>query len=195
MIRLKDLMSRPLQESVMVQQQFALALNRDGRGEDAERVLLRLIERRDPSSETFGILGRVYKDRWDAALRAGKVMLAQGFLEQAIDAYLRGFQADWRDAYPGINALTLMELCDPPDDRSREILPVVRYSVTRRLTSGNPNYWDHATSLELAALGRDEAAAADALAAALAAVREVWEPETTARNLGFIRARRGESLA
>ena len=33
------------------------------------------------------------------------------------------------------------------------------------------------------------------LAAALAAVREVWEPETTALNLGFIRearARRGQ---
>jgi uncharacterized protein DUF4071 len=194
MIRLKDLMSRPLQESVMVQEQFALALNRDGRGEEAELVLLQLIAGRDPSSETYGILGRVYKDRWDAARRAGETSLARGFLDEAIDAYLRGFQADWRDAYPGINALTLMELCDPPDDRSREILPVVKYSVTRRLNSGNPNYWDHATLLELAVLGGDEAAAADALAPALVSVREAWEPETTALNLGFIReahARRG----
>jgi tetratricopeptide (TPR) repeat protein len=196
-IRLKALMSRPLQESVMVQEQFALALNRDERGGDAERVLLQLIERRGPSSETCGILGRVYKDRWDAARRAGQAMLARGLLDKAIDAYLRGFQADWRDAYPGINALTLMELRDPPDDRFREILPVVTYSVKRRLTSGKPDYWDHATLLELAVLGRDQAAASDALAAALATVREVWEPETTARNLGLIRearARRGESL-
>jgi hypothetical protein len=198
MIRLKDLMSRPLQESVMVQEQFALALNRDGRGEDAELVLLQLIARRDPSSETYGILGRVYKDRWDAARRAGKAILARGFLDEAIDAYLRGFQADWRDAYPGINALTLMELRDPRDDRSREILPIVKYSVTRRLTSGSPNYWDYATLLELAVLGGDEAAAADAVAAALAAIREVWEPDTTSLNLRLIceaRERRGESLA
>lgn len=197
MIRLKGLMSRPVQESVMVQEQFALALNRDGRGEDAEPVLLQLIARRDPSSETFGILGRVYKDRWDAARRAGEAELARGFLDEAIDAYLRGFQADWRDSYPGINALTLMEVRDPHDARSREILPVVEYSVTRRLTSGNPNYWDHATLLELAVLGGDEAAAADALVATLSAVREVWEPDTTALNLGFIRearARRGESI-
>ena len=196
MIRLKDLMSRPLQESVMVQEQFALALNRDGRGEDAEPVLLQLIVRRRASSETYGILGRVYKDRWDAALRAGRATLARGFLDEAVDAYLRGFQADWRDAYPGINALTLMEVRDPRDDRIREILPVVKYSVTRRLDSGNPNYWDHATLLELAVLGGDEAAAADAVAAALAAVREVWEPDTTALNLGFIRevrARRGRT--
>ena len=198
MIRLKDLMSRPVQESVMVQEQFALALNRDGRSEEAELVLLQLIARRVPSSETFGILGRVYKDRWDAARRAGEEEHARRFLDEAIDAYLSGFQTDWRDAYPGINALTLMEIRDPYDDRSREILPVVTYSVTRRLTSGNANYWDHATLLELAVLGGDEGAAADAVVAALAAVREVWEPDTTAQNLGIIRearARRGESLA
>ena len=187
MIRLKDLMSRPLQESVMIQQQFALALNRDGRGEDAELVLLQLIARREASSETYGILGRVYKDRWNDAFRAGKTSLARGFLDEAIDAYLRGFQTDWRDAYPGINALTLMELRDPDDDRGREILPVVKYSVTRRFASGSPNYWDHATRLELEVLGGDEAAAADALAATLTEVREVWEPDTTALNLGWIR--------
>lgn len=190
MIRLKNLMSRPLQESVKVQEQFALALNRDGRSEDAELVLLQLIARRGPSCETYGILGRVYKDRWNAAFRAGKAILARGFLDEAIDAYMRGFQADWRDAYPGINALTLMEIRDPHDDRSREILPVVRYSVTRRLSSGNPNYWDHATLLELEVLGGDEAAASDALSATLTAVREVWELDTTALNLGLIREAR-----
>jgi tetratricopeptide (TPR) repeat protein len=187
MIRLKALMSRPLQESVMIQQQFALALNRDGRGEDAELVLLQLIARREPSSETYGILGRVYKDRWIDAFRAGKTFLARGYLDEAIDAYLKGFQADWRDAYPGINALTLMEIRDPHDDRSREIFPVVKYSATRRLASGSPNYWDRATLLELEVLGGDGAAAADALSATLTEVREEWEPDTTALNLGLIR--------
>ena len=187
MIRLNGLMCRPLQESVMVQQQFALALNRDGCGDEAELVLLQLIARHDPSSETYGILGRVYKDRWDAARRAGNAKLARGFLDEAIEAYVKGFEADWRDPYPGINALTLMEVRDPNDERSREILPVVAYSLTRRLASDNPNYWDRATLLELAVLGGDEEAAAEALAPTLTAVREVWEPETTALNLGFIR--------
>jgi hypothetical protein len=190
MIRLKDLMSPPLQASVMVQEQFALALNRSGQSEDAELVLLQLVSRRGPSSETFGILGRVYKDRWHAAVQAGNTRHASGLLDEAIDAYLSGFEADWRDAYPGINALALMELRDPSDDRIREILPVVKYSVKRRLASGSPNYWDHATLMELAVLGGDEAAAADALAPALAAVRETWESETTAMNLGFIRESR-----
>lgn len=198
MIRLKDAMSRPLQESVMVQEQFALALNRDGQGEQAERVLLELIQRRGPASETYGILGRVYKDRWDAALKAGQPLLARGLLDKAIDAYLKGFQADWRDAYPGINALTLMELRDPPDPRRLELLPLVTYAVKRKIASGKPDYWDHATLLELAVLAKDESRASEALAVSLASVREVWEPETTARNLALIRearARRGEPIA
>jgi len=194
MIRLKELMSRPLQESVMIQQQFALALNRDGRGEDAELVLLQLIARHGPSSETYGILGRVYKDRWNDAFRAGETFLARGYLDEAIDAYLRGFQADWRDVYPGINALTLMEIRDPHDDRIREIFPVVKYSVTRRLASGSPNYWDHATLLELEVLDGNEHAAADALSATLTEIREVWEPDTTALNLGLIREARARRL-
>lgn len=197
MIRLESLMSRPLRESVMVQEQLGLALNRDGQGEKAERVLLRLMDRRGPSSETYGLLGRVYKDRWEAAKKDEQTLLTRGLLDKAIDAYLKGFQADWRDAYPGINALSLMELRDPPDPRRLEILPVVTYAVKRRIAAGKPDYWDYATLLELAVLGKDEAAAAEMLAAALASVREVWEPETTARNLRLLREareRRGEEV-
>lgn len=190
MIELAEQMAEPLARSVMVREQYALALNRAGEGEKAEQVLLSLIEDRGPSSETLGILGRVYKDRWQAATEAGRKALARGLLDKAIDAYLTGFETDWRDAYPGINAVTLMELRDPPDPRQREILPVVTYSVNRRIESGEPDYWDHATLLELAVLSKDPNAAAAALADALASVREVWEPETTLRNLRLIRNRR-----
>ena len=48
--------------------ELALALNRDGKGEEAEKVLLDLIKKRGPSSETYGILGRVYKDRWEGSI-------------------------------------------------------------------------------------------------------------------------------
>ena len=197
MIELVEKMSPPLAGTVMVREQLGLALNRAGRGEEAERVLLQLIEERGPSSETYGILGRVYKDRWEAA-RPDNAFLARGLLERAIDAYLKGFEADWRDAYPGINAVTLMELKEPPDERSNELLPVVRYAVKRRIEGGQPDYWDHATRLELAVLARDEQEAGAALADALAHRRESWEGETTARNLRLIREARearGEPLA
>jgi tetratricopeptide (TPR) repeat protein len=190
MIDLVPKMSAPLAATVMVQEQLGLALNRAGRAEEAERVLLDLISRRGPSSETYGILGRVYKDRWEAAAKSGSGLLAQGLLDKAIDAYLRGYRADIRDAYPGVNAVTLMELRDPPDARRKDLLPVVSFAVKLRLEAGRPDYWDHATWLELAVLRKDQDEARAAAGNALAAVRESWEPDTTARNLRLIREAR-----
>jgi tetratricopeptide (TPR) repeat protein len=190
MIGLAERMPEPVKQTVMVQEQLALALNRAGRGDDAERVLLKLIERKGGSSETYGILGRVYKDRWEAAVKAGETFAARGLLDRAIEAYLKGFESDWRDAYPGVNAVTLMEIREPPDPRREELVPVVRYAVKRRVAGGSPDFWDHATLLELAVLASDEAGASEALGNALAVVRESWEPETTARNLRLIREAR-----
>jgi hypothetical protein len=190
MIDLVEQMSEPVARTVMVREQYAFALNRAGKDDRAERVLLDLLEKRGPSSETLGILGRVYKDRWEAAKREGQEARARGLLRKAVEAYLKGFEADSRDAYPGVNAVTLMELTDPPDSRRNELLPVVTYSVKRRIAAGKPDYWDHATLLELAVLQKDEKAGLAALDDALATVRETWEPETTLRNLRLIREAR-----
>jgi hypothetical protein len=190
MIRLAGAMPEPLKRSTLVKEQHAFALNRVGEGEKAEQVLLDLIRTRGPSSETYGLLGRVYKDRWEAATRQGDKILASGLLDKAIGAYLKGFETDWRDAYPGINAATLMTLRTPPDPRLGELLPVVHYAVERKIAAGKPDYWDHATMLELAVLANDENAAMDALAKAVAVIREQWEPQTTARNLKLIREAR-----
>jgi tetratricopeptide (TPR) repeat protein len=197
MIALVERLPRPLSQTVMVQEQYAFALNRAKRRDEAERVLQGVLERHGPSSETYGLLGRVHKDHWDDAVKAGETFAARGHLRKAVDAYLRGFEADWRDAYPGVNAVTLMEVSEPPDPRREELIPVVRYAVRRRVAAGTPDYWDHATLLELAVLARDEAGAAAALGDALACVRESWEPETTARNLRLIREareRRGDAV-
>ena len=83
-----------------------------------------------------------------------------------------------------------MELRNPPDDRRKELVPVVRYAVQRKMEKGKPDYWDYATLLELAVLGSDQDAASQALGDALANVREKWEPETTARNIRLIREAR-----
>jgi tetratricopeptide (TPR) repeat protein len=187
MIDLVGKMSPPLAATVMVLEQLALALNRIGKGEEAEKVLNTLIEKRGPSSETYGILGRVFKDRWETAKNRSEKVLARALLDKAIEAYLKGFEADWRDAYPGINAVTLMELKDPPDPRRLKLIPLVEYAVERRIAAGKPDYWDHATLLELAILIKDQQKATSALGNALTLVREIWEPETTARNLRMIR--------
>jgi tetratricopeptide (TPR) repeat protein len=191
MIRLVEAMPDPVRRTLLVREQYAFALNRAGRSEDAERVLLAVLEDHGPSSETLGLLGRVYKDRWEGE-RGGSVLKARGDLDKAIDAYRRGFEADWRDAYPGVNAVTLMEIREPGGAPQQELLPVVRYANRRRIEGGLPDYWDHATRLELGVIGRDRDQAIAGATAALAAVRERWEPESTAYNLSLIRQSRAD---
>jgi hypothetical protein len=105
---------------------------------------------------------------------------------------MKGFEADWRDAYPGINAVTLLDIRG--DERSQkrkaEVLPVVRFAVMQRLKSSKPDYWDYATLLELAVLEGDQESSQQYLGDALANMRETWEPETTANNLKLIREAR-----
>jgi hypothetical protein len=135
----------------------------------------------------------VYKDLWSRANESGNAVLARGYLKQAIDAYARGFEADWRDAFPGINAVTLLDIEGSRESQAEkeELLPVVRFAVKQRMKRRNPDYWDYATLLELAVIASDEQDAADRLADALAHVREPkWEPESTANNLELIRAAR-----
>ncbi len=192
MIDLFAAMPEPLRRTVMVREQLGFALNRAGRSDEAERVLTTLIQERGGSSETYGLLGRVYKDRWQ---KAANKFVAQGELDRAIDAYVKGFESDWRDAFPGVNAVTLMEVRNPPDPRRSDILPIVRYAASRRIAAGTPDYWDFATLLELAILGKNEAEATQNLTKALPTVRAKWEPETTLNNLRMIskaRQERGE---
>jgi hypothetical protein len=185
-----------MRDSTLVQEQLGLALNRAGRDDEAEAVLYAELARRGPSSETCALLGRVHKNRFERAQRAGDATTAARCLQQATDAYRLGFEADPRDAFPGINALTLMTLQQPPDPRRAALRPAVQAAVDARLRGGaaggadGPDYWDHATRIELAVLAREEARARAALADALTAVREAWEPESTARNLALIRAAR-----
>jgi tetratricopeptide (TPR) repeat protein len=185
MLQLVKGMDRTLSQTTMVRQLQAFAQNRLGQSREAEDNFKQVIAAQGPSSEVNGLLGRVYKDRWENAKKAGDVFIAKANLRQAIQTYLEGFEADWRDAYPGINAVTLMEVADDP--RRQALIPVVRYSVERRLArKGTADYWDHATRLELAVLMDDADTSADALGDAFSIAPEVWQLETTARNLRLI---------
>jgi tetratricopeptide (TPR) repeat protein len=185
MLQIVKGMDRALSQTAVVRQLLAFAQNRLGQSREAEQTFKQVIAARGPSSELNGLLGRVYKDRWEQAVKANDAYIAKAFLRQAIQTYLEGFESDWRDAYPGINAVTLMEVADDP--RRHALIPVVRYSVERRLErKGNADYWDHATRLELAVLADDPEASAEALGDAFSAAPEIWQMETTARNLRLI---------
>jgi hypothetical protein len=72
------------------------------------------------------------------------------------------------------------------EKRKRTLLPLVRFAVAQRIATSQPDYWDYATLLELEVIAGNEEEARKRLPEALAHVREHWEPETTAANLGYI---------
>jgi tetratricopeptide (TPR) repeat protein len=174
----------PLRESATVVQQNALALNRRGLSGDAERAaaaLRGLIDRSGPDSETYGLLGRIYKDLYQ---RSGD----RHHLDEAIDAYRRGWQADPEDIYPGINLATLLTLAGgaSAEEEVREVVPRLRSSLDERTRSGPADYWDTATSLELAVLDRDWAGANDLIPLTRARAAAPWMLETTLNNLKIL---------
>lgn len=189
-IALVNKMPLPLSQRLLVQEQLAFAYNRLGQPEQAEIILKNLLARYGDSSETCALLGRIYKDRYERASKENDTPSATLYLDQAIKQYLAGFQADWRDAYPGINAVTLMDIRNPEDPRKKEILPLVTYAVKQKIARGNPDYWDYATLVELAVLADAPGEAAAYWEFCRPFIREAWEPQTTARNLHLIREAR-----
>ncbi len=199
MIELYDRMPPPLQRTRIIREQLGFALNRVGRFQDAEKVLKEVLREFGPSSETGGLLGRIYKDRWKTA-KKDKRPDAPILLKRAIETYLAGFQADWRDAFPGVNAVTLMEMQEKPDPAQAEILPVVRYAAAQKARR-SADYWDYATLLELAVIGRDPEDVQQQLGEVLAIVNDdtpPWHLKTTQEQLQLIRetrTARGEDAA
>ena len=151
-------------------------------------ILNKILEERGNSPETLGLLGRIYKDQWSELQQQGG-RKARAALNNAIATYLKGFESDWRDYYPGINAMTLMSLSEDEEHHRqlKKISPMVRYAVERSIAKRTPGYWDRATLLELAVLDNDEAAIDTALDQLLE-IKNVDRRsyETTANNLQLL---------
>jgi len=191
-------MPEAVQDLAVVRQQRALALNRCGERASALQLLEGLIEAYGPDPETLGILGRVHKDRYNDAKKAGSI-IASAALDDAIDAYRRGFESDPRDYYPGVNAITLLVEKGDEDALAEadRLVPLVSFAVARRGGASSSDYWDLATVLELACIGGDWPAAGHVLPRVIAAADEPWMPKTTLDNLLLLktaRARQGQEL-
>jgi tetratricopeptide (TPR) repeat protein len=194
MILCYEEMDAPLQKLKMVQEQLGFAYNRTGDSEQAKRILEEVIKEYGPDPETNGILGRVYKDLFTAAKKENNKLKATGFLNMAIKSYRQGFDADWRDAYPGVNLVTLLEL--KGDEKSLgEYLPIVQFANKRKIEASTPDYWDMATQGELNILKRDYEAATENLSEAIALIpdNEIWMLESTLNNLEIIQKAREEN--
>jgi tetratricopeptide (TPR) repeat protein len=191
MVALYDRIPADVRGAVLVRQQHALALNRRAGSGDRERaisMLEALLQERGSSAETYGILGRVYKDQYKEAKQAKK-RIADGYLEKAIDAYTKGFECEPVDYYPGVNAITLLLQKGTEDaiERAEKLTPLVSFAVARRGGASSSDYWDLATVLELALIGRDEKMAMSVLAKVLVNAKAAWMVKTTVDNLDMLK--------
>lgn len=185
MIAFIETMPLHVRQTVMVQEQLAFACNRTGAHEAAIAVLEKVLQENGPSSETYGILGRVYKDLFEKAGEEGNEFRAEAWLDKAVESYRLGFEADWRDAYPGVNAVTLLALKNE-QEVLRELIPVVCYAVKRKLERKKPEYWDYATLMELAVIENNDKGAVEFFKKALSCPVESWMFDTTINNLELL---------
>jgi hypothetical protein len=200
MTALFEKLPEELQRTPVAIEQLALALNRlaeeankDGDVKNAAMFRSQAIQRLKQlqkekwTSETYGILGRIYKGRAEAEAHAGDDSASAAAMKRAVEAYEAGFRLDPRDYYPGVNAVTLRLRRGKPEDINvlRSLLPVVHFAVERAPAPEDEmeRYWQEATKLELACAGRDWDNAREQLQEVLGIDAMGWMRETTIGNL------------
>lgn len=171
-----------------VQQLLALALNRRGASGDQDRAIAlmqQLVAETGGDGETFGILGRIYKERYELAKVRGDTGGAAENLEHALQHYLAGFDKNPKDYYSGTNVVALLLQRDDAAARSElgMIVPRVREAIKEKSEAGPLDFWEIVSDLQLAAVARDWVGAEGAARLAVAREPSAWMLETTLRDL------------
>ncbi len=194
MVNLCETFPDYLKKNVLVRQQWAFSLNRRNKSGDRDKaisLLTEIMEEYGQDPETLGILGRIHKDRYREAKEKGSIT-ALAALEDSISAYLKGFESDPRNYYPGVNAITL--LIEKGDKqalkKAEKLAPLVNFAVARCGGASSNNYWDLATVLELSCISNDWVSAVHVLPKVLDKAGESWMPKTTLGNLMMLKQAR-----
>ena len=155
----------------------AFHLNRLNRVDEAIIKIENLLTDFPNDSEAISYLGRIYKEMWteswkqisDKAKRMKSAFDSYHWLIKAVDIYMKGFQIDLNNYYPGVNALTLstivLHLADKFDDkkdpdpdiaRIREGLPALRgtliFGLETQTDNDKADYWTLISLAELRVL-------------------------------------------
>lgn len=129
-------------------QQYALALNRIGQVEKAVNEIQRVMRNYGESPESYGILGRIYKDKYTQTSQIG-------YLDKAIEAYEKGFNLDIRDFYPGVNLATLLLQKGDANSISKmkNIITILQYTLSQNQI--NSDIWQQCSFIEILCLQQD----------------------------------------
>lgn len=191
MLELADGMPAGLKEHITVRQQVAFAANRrkgPGGVARAVRILEEVVDEFGPDPETLGLLGRIHKDRYKELLPVAPAA-AETALDAAIDSYTRGFLADFRNCYPGVNAVTLLATKGTREalNQAKELSRHVAFALAAGGALDSVDYWNLASVLEVAVLNKDESTAHAALRRLEYVGGAPWTYRSTSENLEHLR--------
>ena len=185
-VRVAEKLPSEVGQRPLVQQQLAMALNRRGLPGDRERatgILLELAHTQG-DAETYGMLGRIFKDRYRETGGAAD-------LDAAVEHYRHGHERSSSDYYAGINLVTLLKVKGDPNalQEIQQLLPGLRQRLEKEVESGRVDYWNVATRLELECVTGDWPRAESLVLEARLRAPSSWMLGTTAQNLRFLASR------
>ena len=169
--------------------QKALLFGRLKQSDAAKEWLQDLVKDVPDDAESWALLGRVEKESWVGGWRAEGKTVEQmrqdaaaddALLQEAIDAYAKGFRKDPSHYYSGINAVGLMYLLahltgnEEQSELRKEMEGGVRWAVRGALERDSKDYWARATLAELEGLSSKKEIVEAALKSAVAVADKDW---------------------
>ncbi len=132
-------------KSLKFNQDLAFALNRLGRHKEAQQILQKCLTNFGQDSETYGLLGRTYKDLYN---KEQNRLQKDAYLDNAIEYYTKGFINDMHSYYNGINAAQLLLLKSDKASilEMQDILTSVYFSL-RAIPENKMDFWAHASNI------------------------------------------------
>ncbi len=153
----------------------------------AEEILSRLVDNcnTDRHPWLISLLASIYKHKAGQAMREGKEGLAISRMKKAIELYIQSFEDNPNDYYPGIRLLNLLFTSNIEGAQLKydKYLPLVEFSLERRLKKNKKEYWALASRVELEIMKGNEEAASESAYEVLDCQHAPWKRASTARQV------------
>lgn len=187
---LKKVPDEIFKKSLQFKQDLAFGLNRLGKHFEAQQILKECLTQFGADSETYGLLGRIYKDLYK---KEQDVMQKEAYLDKAIDFYTKGFLHDMHDFYTGINAasLLLLKTDEQANSEMKDILTAVYFSL-RAIPKDKMNFWAYSSNITCLILLKEYDKAKSQLFYLYQFNANKWMFETTVQDYERIKFRHQE---
>ena len=155
--------------------------NRLGQYDNAKSTLKQCIEKFGQDSETYGRLGRVYKDLYD---KSTSTIDKKANLDKAIEIYKLGYSLDVRNFYTGINLANLLFLRHSEDDvQQMKKISTTLVVVLENIDVNYKDYWAWATELHCHLLLNNIVEANSILSKLFQDNIPIWQYKSTLRDI------------